>query len=92
MFNLAKGGIQSVKTVAVESGLNPVKDYLQQQGCQVVDLQNGSAGAAQASVVCVSGMDKNLMGMQDVVDNVPVVSCDGLSPEQVYQRVKQYIQ
>lgn len=81
-----------MNTVAVETGLHPVKSYLEQQGCQVVDIQNGASPAGQAAVICISGMDKNLMGMQDIITDVPVVSCDGLSPEQVYQRVKTYLQ
>jgi hypothetical protein len=81
-----------VKTVAVETGLQPVKDYLQSQGCQVVDMQNGESSTEQAAVMCISGMDENVMGMEDVVNDIPVVCCDGMSPEQVYQRVKTYLQ
>lgn len=81
-----------MKTVAVEIGLQPVKDYLQEQGCQVVDIQNGDASAGQAAVMCISGMDKDVMGMEDIVNDIPVVSCDGMSPEQVYQRVQTYLQ
>ncbi len=81
-----------MKAVAVERGLEPVKQYLQQQGCQVVDMDNASSAANQAAVMCITGADKNLMGMQDVVADIPVVSCEGLTPEEVYNRVKQYIQ
>ncbi|WP_026973728.1 YkuS family protein [Alicyclobacillus contaminans] len=82
-----------MKPVAVERGLEPVRQYLQQQGCHVVDVVNdGSAVAQQAACMCITGGDKDVMGMEDVIADIPVVNCDGLSPEQVYQRVKNYIQ
>lgn len=81
-----------MKTVAVEHGLAPVKDYLQQQGCQVIEVNSAADWSNNAACMCITGADKNLMGIQDVEHDVPIVSCDGLTPEQVYQRVKQYIQ
>ena len=78
-------------TVAVEEGLGPVKEYLSQQGCQVVDIPNGEALAKGASVMVVTGGDKNIMGMQSVTQNIPVISAEGLSPEDVYNRVKNYL-
>lgn len=80
-----------MNTVAVERGLDPVKSYLESQGCQVVEMDNANSNV-NAAVCCITGADKNVMGMQDVVQNCPVVSCDGLSPEEVYNRVKSYIQ
>ncbi|MCL6454479.1 MAG: YkuS family protein [Alicyclobacillus sp.] len=81
-----------MNTVAVERGLDPVKAYLQSQGCQVVDLDSSQGHTPNADCICITGADKNVMGMQDVVADCPVVSCDGLSPEQVYERVKAYLQ
>ncbi|MCL6627132.1 YkuS family protein [Alicyclobacillus shizuokensis] len=82
-----------MKAVAVEQGLGNVKRYLEAQGCPVVDLENAAESTpAGASVMVVTGGDNNLMGMQDIVADVPIVSAEGLSPEQVYQRVKGYLQ
>lgn len=78
--------------VAVERGLDPVKNYLEQQGCQVVDMDTASSNVQDAACLCITGGDKDVMGMEDVVVDCPVVSCDGLSPEQVFSRVKSYIQ
>ena len=77
--------------IAVERGLDPVKAYLESQGFQVVDMENASASVQDASVVCITGADKNVMGMEDVVVNAPVISCEGLSPEQVFERVQEYV-
>ncbi|TDY46288.1 uncharacterized protein UPF0180 [Alicyclobacillus sacchari] len=79
-----------MKSVAVEQGLTPVKEYLRQQGCQVVDM-TGERQEPGVCAVVITGSDKNIMGIQTVVNNVPVISADGLSPEDVYQRVKEYI-
>jgi Uncharacterised protein family (UPF0180) len=81
-----------MKTVAVERGLTPVKQYLQSQGCQVMDLLNAESSATGAACMVVTGGDKNMMGIQSVTQNIPVISADGLSPEDVFQRVKQHIQ
>lgn len=88
-----------MKQVAVEPALNNVKEYLESQGCSCVEMstdQNtptASTGASAGNLCCmvVTGADENLMGMQDIVANVPVVNADGLSPEQVYERVKEYM-
>lgn len=80
-----------MKTVAVEEGLTPVREYLESQGCQVVDMSNGQNQPSGASVMVVTGMDKNLMGMQSVQQNIPVISAEGLSPEDVYNRVKSHL-
>ena len=79
-------------TVAVEHGLQPVKQYLEQQGCQVVEITAGAGNVGDANVFVVTGGDENLMGMQDILADVPVITANGLSPEQVYQRIAQYLQ
>lgn len=81
-----------MKTVAVETGLQSVSDYLREQGVQVVTMENAEQSVGDAAVMVISGMDKNLMGMQDVVTAVPVISAEGMSPEQVYQQIKGYLQ
>lgn len=80
-----------MKSVAVEQGLTPVKQYLEQQGCQVVDMATDRQQQNGVCAVVITGADKNLMGIQTVVNNVPVISAEGLSPEDVYHRVKEYI-
>lgn len=81
-----------MKTVAVETGLTSVSDYLREQGVQVVAVQNEEQSTRDAAVMVISGIDKNMMGMQDVVKDIPVISAEGMSPEQVYQQIKTYLQ
>lgn len=80
-----------MKRVAVERGLQPVKSYLEEQGCQVVDMTSSSSYQDAACIVLTGG-DQNLMGIETIEVDVPVVNADGLSPEQVFQRVQNYLQ
>lgn len=80
-----------MRAVAVEQGLGPVKQYLEQQGCEVIDMTNGDQREPSVCAVVITGADKNVMGMQTIVNNVPVISADGLSPDDVYQRVRQFL-
>ncbi|GMA63949.1 YkuS family protein [Alicyclobacillus fastidiosus] len=80
-----------MKSVAVEQGLTPVKQYLEERGCQVVDMTADQHSQPGVCAIVITGADKNVMGIQTVVNNVPVISADGLSPEDVYDRVQEFI-
>ena len=73
-----------VRRVAVEEQLSPVKAYLQNNGFEVVPLGSDS----QVDAVVVSGQNENILGISDVTIPVPVINAEGLSPEEVYQQVK----
>jgi hypothetical protein len=83
--------VNESQTVYIEPGLGPVKEYLSQHGCAVKEANNGQALSENACCMVVTGADNNLMGMQDVVVDIPIVNADGLTPEQVYQRVQRYL-
>ncbi|MBA4542830.1 MULTISPECIES: YkuS family protein [Thermoactinomyces] len=78
-----------MKRVAIESGLTPIREYLSREGFQVEDLNNSTANQNQGqySAILISGKDRNMMGMEDIVHNCPVINCDGLTPEQVCDRL-----
>lgn len=78
-------------TVAVEQGLEPVKQYLESQGCECIDVKNATSSTAGATVMVLTGADENLMGITDVTTPIPIVTANGLTPEEVYNRVKQYL-
>ncbi|BCJ87492.1 YkuS family protein [Effusibacillus dendaii] len=76
--------------IAVEANLSPVHEYLKNQGCQVDTLDADHLGANnQYSAIVISGTDQNLMGIQNVAQNCPVINASGLSPQQVYERIQQ---
>lgn len=78
------------KTIAVEGNLSPVKDFLTAQGCQVIDMEESYRRRADA--VVISGSDQNLMGMQDMTLDTPVINASGKTPQQVWEMIMRYDQ
>ncbi|WP_416151108.1 YkuS family protein [Salipaludibacillus sp. HK11] len=77
--------------VGVESSLTDIEQALQAQGHEVVSLQN-EQDASGCDCCVVSGQQENVMGMADTTTNAAVVSAQGLTADQVCQRVDQSIQ
>jgi hypothetical protein len=69
--------------VAVESGLQDVKEALRQSGFEIV----GMDGAADCACCVVSGQDKNVMGITDTYTQASVINCDGMTPDEVVRQV-----
>ncbi|CAM3428138.1 YkuS family protein [Marinicrinis lubricantis] len=76
--------------IAVEPSLSNVKQALQQNGYDVVDMQADSMQSCDCCVI--SGQDKNMMGMGDVQTQASVINAEGMSAEDVVQQVQQRIQ
>ncbi len=74
------------KVIAVEDNLAPVKAFLATKGCQVINVE--AAMNQEVDAIVLSGSDENLMNMQDVVINVPVISARGITPDEVWQNIQ----
>lgn len=74
------------KKIAVEEGMDDVKQVLQDQGYQVVPPQE-----QDAEVYVLSGLDENTMGMMEISSNAPVVDARGLTANEVLKEVKNKI-
>lgn len=72
-----------VRKIAVETGLDNVAAELRQRGFETVELQADSFSWDNVQAAVVSGMDTNLMGIEDTATVVPVISADGLSADEV---------
>ncbi len=66
-----------MRRVAVADSLAPVKAELRARGFDVVSLAGGVPDSIDA--IIVNGLDDNLLGCQDVISRVPVISARGLS-------------
>lgn len=77
------------KKVAIEANLSNIRNYLSQQGYDCVQLNEQSASAQGCAAIVISGADKNLMGIQDVTTQCPVINADGLTPQDVAARLQQ---
>lgn len=74
------------RVVAIENNLNPVRDYLAAQGCQIIAVER--VKETKVDAVVLSGVDQNIMGIQDITTKAPVIDASGLSPEEVWNQIK----
>ncbi len=72
--------------VGVESSMTDVEEALVAQGHEVVHLEN-EEDASGCDCCVVSGQQENVMGMQDTTTEASVVSAQGLTAEEICQRV-----
>lgn len=72
--------------IAVENNLRPVREYLSSQGCQVIPVENASN--TEVNAVVLSGMDENIMGIQDTVTKAPVIRASGRTPEDIWNEIQ----
>ncbi len=73
------------RVVAVEPGLEPVREELRRRGFRTVEL-DGVPGGVDA--VVVRGTDENLLSRQDTLTRAPVVEAAGLTARQVADEVE----
>lgn len=71
------------RIVAVDDNLTGIKDLLQDHGYEVISTKN----ATGAHIIVTSGIDRNMMGMHDMVTRVPVIDVAGRTPLEVLSRV-----
>jgi len=76
------------KQIAVEAGLENVSQALKTAGYQVVNIDQSKLQNVQC--VIVSGGNENMMGIQITNTKAPVINAEGLSPQEIVNRVKQY--
>ncbi|HEX3048454.1 MAG TPA: YkuS family protein [Bacillota bacterium] len=80
------------KKVAVESGLSNVSEYLTQQGFDVLEFQHNNEIKGEMSdvdAVVITGMDENLLGIQDIETSAPVIEASGLTPAEIGAMINQ---
>ncbi|MCT2346876.1 YkuS family protein [Niallia taxi] len=74
--------------IGVEQALTNISEALREKGHEIVDLKQESD--AQGCDCCViSGVDSNVMGMQDTQMQGSVIEANGLSADEVCQQVEQ---
>lgn len=71
--------------IAVERNLTNVMELLETEGYSVVPLDRSNLDDVDA--VVVSGGDVNLMNMQDILTEVPVISGAGKTPEEILEEL-----
>lgn len=74
--------------IGVEPSLTNVSEALRQKGYDVVQLKQES-DAKDCSCCVISGLDSNVMGMQDVSTPGSVIEANGLSADEVCRQVEE---
>lgn len=75
------------RVIAVEDNLGTFKDYLAAKGCRIIDVEE--AEDQEVDAVVISGSDENLMGIQEIIIDAPIISADGLTPKEVWALIQE---
>ncbi|MHB8917514.1 MAG: YkuS family protein [Desulfocucumaceae bacterium] len=72
--------------MALDEGLpSGLGDMLRREGYQVVSPYRGQ----NVDAIIVTGIDNNLMNMQDIKDTAPVIDASGKTPEDIIKRLRE---
>ncbi|WP_209437959.1 MULTISPECIES: YkuS family protein [Mesobacillus] len=74
--------------VGVEQSLTNISEALRERGHDVVELRS-EADSQGCDCCVVTGIDSNVMGMQDVSTQGSVIEANGLSAEEVCRQIDQ---
>jgi hypothetical protein len=80
--------------VAVEADLTNVSDYLEEQGYQVIEFIHSDEIIDELQAVdaiVISGMQENLLGMEDIETEALMIEASGLTPEEIGDMLEQQL-
>jgi hypothetical protein len=76
--------------IAIEPTLTDVREYLTERGYAVENIPFGDSTPSDLSVfdaIVVTGLNSNVMGIEDAGAKAVVINADGLTPPEVEQRL-----
>ncbi|MDR7075483.1 glutamine amidotransferase PdxT [Neobacillus niacini] len=73
--------------IGVEGSLTDVQEALREKGHDVIELKQES-DAQNCDCCVVTGLDSNVMGMQDTLTKGSVIEAHGMSADEVCQQVE----
>lgn len=77
------------RIIGVEQSLSNVEQALKAKGYEVIQLRN-EEDAKRCDACVITGQDKDVMGISDSVLAGPVIDANGLSADEILQRVDKY--
>jgi hypothetical protein len=69
--------------IALENSLGHMRDFLQNSGHEVTDMNN----LRDCDCCVISGIDENMMGQHDTETQASVINANGMSDQEVLQAV-----
>lgn len=73
--------------IAVEGNLSNVRKALQNNGFDVVTMDS-SKDLANCDCCVISGVDQNMMGIEDTFTKVPVINAEGMNEQEIVEQVR----
>jgi hypothetical protein len=77
-----------LRRVAIEEDLTPFMRALERAGFEVVPLPEVEE-LEEVDAVVLSGQDDDLLGEEGVLVDAPVISVEGLTPEELVERLEE---
>lgn len=81
-----------MKKVAIQNGLNTIKDYLCEEGYTVKEFDNRKKNAGnflnRYDAIVVTGENQNIMGIEDSISSTPIIDATGMTAKQVKERIE----
>jgi len=78
-----------VRRVAVEDDLTPYQEAIAEAGYEVIRLSEAESLFDEVDAVVVSGEDEDILGDESVLFDMPVISVEGMTPEEVVARLEE---
>ena len=77
------------RIIGVEQSLSNVENALKAKGYEVIQLLN-EADTKKCDVCVITGQDKDVMGISNTMTAGPVIDANGLTADEITQRVDKY--
>lgn len=84
-----------MKNLAVQKGLTPIKEYLENQGYIIREFENNYESNIsflnKFDAIIINGQNTNILNEQKPKIDSIIVNANGMTPEQVDQQLKSQI-
>lgn len=77
------------RTILVEPSLSNVKSILEEEGFRVLELSPGTL--VRGDAIVITGLDSNVMNIQSIETDVPVINASGKSPAEIVEDIYDYL-
>jgi len=81
-----------MKKIAIQEGLNPIKDYLSNEGYTIKEFDNRKKNAGnflnKYDAIIVTGENQDIMGVEETISITPIIDATGMTGEEVKMRIE----
>ncbi len=83
-----------MKHIAVDKDLTPIRTYLESKGYTVESFEGSAKNAYKdhhnLDAVVVSGLNENLLGIENAEFKAMIIDARGKTPEEVEQQIEKF--